>query len=387
MRAETDELDAWLALASLATSGTSRWRALTQRLGSARAVLAASDAELVAQGLSAAARAALHAYDGWDEVARLRADCAARRIGVVAYTAAEYPELLRLIDDPPLVLYWRGAVAPAAVAPALAIVGARRATRYGLRAARHFGAALAAAGVWIVSGLARGIDAAAQAAALETGSTAAVLAGGVDRCFPSSNRKLAAAIVERGVVLSEYPPGTPTVAYRFPIRNRIITGMTKATVIVEAHAKGGSLVSARWALDQGRDVFAVPGAIDSPASVGTNALLRDGAAALLEPADLFGSLGLTRARDLPGAGRQAHAPVPEEPQSAAIYAELSDDPLAVDELARRCRLDEIVIMEKLTSLELDGLAERLPGGTYVRTFRAIEPTEQILTPCPRRNWS
>ena len=153
---------------------------------------------------------------------------------------------------------------PAAIAPAVAIVGARRASRYGLRTARRLGEALAGAGAWVVSGLAVGIDAAAQEAAFAAGRTAAVLAGGVDRCFPSANRKLAAGIAERGVVLSEVRPGTPTLAFRFPIRNRIITGMAKVTVIVEAHAKGGSLVSARWALEQGRDVLAVPGPIDSP---------------------------------------------------------------------------------------------------------------------------
>ena len=194
-------------------------------------------------------------------------------------------------------------------------------------------------------------------------------------CFPASHRRLASRIVETGVVLSEVPPGTPTLPHQFPIRNRIITGLAKVTVIVEAHVKGGSLISARWATAQGRDVFAVPGPIDAPASAGTNALLRDGAGVLLEPDDGLLALGLAcDARDGrdPGLGLTP----PADPVFARVFEELSDDPLSADEIAVRCRLDETLIMEKLTGLELDGLAERLPGGTYVRSSRASEPTER-----------
>lgn len=378
MTKQIDELAAWLALASFATTGTERWLALTRRFGSARAVLVASDEELAATTLPARARVALRAFDDWDHLERLRADCAARGIGIAAFPSAEYPAPLRYIQDPPLVLYWRGCVAPAEVTPAVAMVGARRASRYGLRTARRVGAALAGAGVWVVSGLAVGIDAAAQEAAFGAGRTAAVLAGGVDRCFPSANRKLAAKIAEHGVVLSEYPPGTPTLAFRFPIRNRIITGMTEVTVIVEAHAKGGSLVSARWAADQGREVLAVPGPIDAPASAGTNALIRDGATPLLDPADVFLAARLVPAPAAASCGgsESIRPEGPTEPATAAIFGHLSDDPVAVDEIAARCRLDETVIMEKLTALELDGLVERLPGGTYVRSARASQPTER-----------
>ena len=374
MATTVDELSAWLALSSLATTGTQRWLDLVFVCGSARAALSASDAELGAvPKLSPHNRAALRAFDDWDEVARLRATCHARRIGIAAYADPDYPQALRTIEDPPLCLYWRGGVSPAAVTPAVAVVGARRATRYGLRTARRVGAALAEAGAWVVSGLAIGIDAAAQEAAVGAGRTAAVLAGGIDRCFPGSNRRLAAKILETGIVLSELRPGTPTLAHQFPIRNRIITGMAKATVIVEAHAKGGSLVSARWALAQSREVIVVPGPIDSPASAGTNRLLEEGATPLIDLAETLDHLGLARVFTRAGATR------PEnfcDPVSAAIFAELSDDPLAADEIVLKCRLDESVIMEKLTALELDGLAERLPGGTYVRSSRASEATER-----------
>jgi DNA processing protein len=383
MAPDTDELAAWLALASLAATGTTRWRDLVEQLGSARAAIFASDDELdaaAARGatLTRRGRAALRSFDEWDTVRRVRSDCAERNIGIVTYADADYPELLKVIPDPPLALYWRGCVPPAEVTPAIAMVGARRATRYGLRTARRMSAAIAEAGVWVVSGLAIGIDGAAHEGALETGRTAAVLAGGVDRCFPASHRRLASRIVETGVVLSEVPPGTPTLPHQFPIRNRIITGLAKVTVIVEAQVKGGSLISARWATAQGRDVFAVPGPVDAPASAGTNALLRDGAGVLLEPDDALLALGLAcDARD----GRDGRDPglgltPPADPVFARVFEVLSDDPLSADEIAVRCGLDETLIMEKLTGLELDGLAERLPGGTYVRSSRVSEPTER-----------
>jgi DNA processing protein len=380
MPADTDELSAWLALASLGAGGTTPWHDLVERLGSARAALHASDAELdaaVAAGtkLSRRGRAALRAFADWDSIRRIRSECADRNIGIAAYADADYPTLLKVIPDPPLALYWRGSVPPAEVTPAIAMIGARRATRYGLRTARRMSRAIAEAGVWVVSGLAIGIDGAAHEGALETGRTAAVLAGGVDRCFPASHRRLASRIVETGVVLSEFPPGTPTLPHQFPIRNRIITGLAKVTAIVEAHARGGSLVSARWAAAQGRDVLAVPGPVDAPASAGANALLRDGAGVLLEPDDGLLALGLVRDAC---AGRDPRVGLtpPADPVFARVFEELSDDPLSADEIAVRCRLDEMLIMEKLTDLELDGLAERLPGGTYVRSSRASEPTER-----------
>ena len=374
MATEVDELSAWLALSSLAIAGTQSWLDLVLACGSAGGAIAASDSELDAvPKLGAHRRASLRAFDDWDDIERLRSDCEARRIGIVTYADADYPAALRAIIDPPLCLYWRGCVPPAAVTPAVAVVGARRATRYGLRTAGRLGAALAEAGAWVVSGLAIGIDAAAQAAAVAAGHTAAVLAGGVDRCFPRSNRRLAAKILESGVVLSELRPGAPTLPHQFPIRNRIITGLAHATVIVEAHAKGGSLVSARWAMDQGRDVYAVPGPIDSSASAGTNRLLTEGAIPLVDLDAALEQLGLARVFTRAGATPSENF---RDPVSAAIFAELSDDPLAADEIVLKCRLDESVIMEKLTALELDGLAERLPGGTYVRSSRASEATER-----------
>ena len=377
MEKDVDETIASLALWSLARTGTRPWIDALRRLGAAPALFAASDADLAATGLSARRIRALRSVDDWDHQRRLRDGCEARGIGIAVFGSKEYPHMLANLVDAPLLLYWRGVCPPCAIAPAVAIVGARRATRYGLRSARRVGAVSAAAGLWVVSGLANGVDAAAHLGAVDAGRTAAVLAGGVDRCYPSGNRRLAERIVATGVVLSEYPPGTPTLARHFPVRNRIITGLAELTVIVEAHERSGSLVSARLAADQGREVVAVPGPIDSPASRGTNRLIADGSRPLLEPHDVLDVMGIAGARPSPisAAATTAEA-VPNDAKSAAILRALDDEPTSVDELVTATRLDEAAILEKLTSLELDGLAERLPGGTYVRCRAASQAREQ-----------
>lgn len=303
--------------------------------------------------------------------------CSARGIRIAVYTSGEYPAMLRPLRDPPLALFWRGAVAPAAVAPAAAIVGARRATRYGLRCARRFGASVAGAGAWVISGLAHGIDAAAQTAAVKHGRTAAVLAGGIDRCYPAANRALAERVLETGVVLSEYPPGTPTLPRHFPVRNRIITGMATVTVVVEAHLRSGSLVSARHAADQGRDVLAVPGPIDSPASIGTNRLLADGCGPALGPEEILAALGVAPPPAAPVGSTigAEERPGPRDVSETAVFHALDFEPGSLDDLVAATGLDESVILEKLTTLELDGLVERLPGGAYVRCTRTSDATE------------
>jgi DNA processing protein len=376
MNKHVDETLAALALWPLARSGTRPWIDALRRLKSATALFAASDAELAATGLDPRRIGPLRCVNDWDDHRRLRDHCVARGIGIAVYGSQDYPEKLVDLVDAPLLLYWRGASPPCDVHPAAAIVGARRATRYGLRTARRIGAVTAAAGAWVVSGLASGVDAAAHLGAVEHGRTAAVLAGGVDRCYPSGNRRLAERILATGVVLSEYPPGTPTLPRHFPVRNRIITGLAAVTLIVEAHARGGSLVSARLAIEQGRDVMALPGPIDSPASRGTNRLIFDGAHPLLDAGDLLAAMGVAGDKRAAGPATAATPAMPDDAESAAIYRVLDDEPTSVDELVAATRLDESLILEKLTTLELDGLAERLPGGTYVRCRSASEAREQ-----------
>lgn len=387
MENDVDETLASLALWPLARSGTRPWVDALRRLTSATALFAASDGELAATGLGARRIAALKSVNEWDAHRRLRDLCMKRGIGIAPFGSRDYPGSLATLVDAPLLLYWRGACPPSDIRPAAALVGARRATRYGLRAARRLGAAAAAAGAWVVSGLANGIDAAAHHGAVEVGRTAAVLAGGVDRCYPSGNRRLAEQILATGVVMSEYPPGMPTLPRHFPVRNRIITGLAEVTVIVEAHERGGSLVSARLAADQGREVMAVPGAIDSPASRGTNRLIAEGARPLLEPRDLLDAMGIAVAERSPRAARPPVRPPVNDEETTAILQVLDGEPMSVDELVVATRLDETAILEKLTSLELDGLAERLPGGTYVRCHVASEVREPSERICPQKNWS
>jgi DNA processing protein len=237
--------------------------------------------------------------------------------------------------------------------PCVAVVGARAATLYGLDVARRLAGALASAGVVIVSGLARGIDAAAHEAALAAGGrTVALLACGPDLVYPPEHRRLAERIAERGAVASELPPGAPPRKVHFPLRNRLISGLSRAVVVVEARARSGSLVTARHALDQGIEVLAVPGPVTAATSEGTNALLRDGAAPALSPADVLAAAGLAAAcaqtpgSPAPGAALAAPA--------SAILAALRQRPATRDELGRRLALAPGALSVALLELELAG---------------------------------
>jgi DNA processing protein len=274
------------------------------------------------------------------------------RLGVrlVPFSAPAYPWRISQLADPAAVLSVLGDPAVLS-APAVAIVGARAASVYGLSVARSLAGELVRAGLVIVSGLARGIDAAAHEAALGAGGrTIAVQACGPDRVYPRAHRALAARIAQQGAVVTELPPGTPPRRPHFPLRNRLISGLARALVVVEARLRSGSLVTARHALDQGVDVFAVPGPITVPTSEGPNRLLRDGAAPVLEAADILDELGLRR----PGA-RATRPPAAEEPPAgAAILDALRRAPATRDELARVLGLTPHALAPDLLELELEG---------------------------------
>jgi DNA processing protein len=369
----------WLILSKVARDATGPWLRAAAAAGSVSALLHADVEHLRVLGLGEGAIAALAARPSRGDAARLAADCRARGVEVATFESEAYPALLRTIDDPPLVLYFRGA-APARIAPAVAVVGSRRASRYGRRTAERVAAGLAEAGFWVVSGMAMGIDAAAHAAALRSGRSAAVLAGGAERASPRIHARLHAQLAEQGCVLSEHPPGTPTRPHHFPIRNRIITGLCVATIVVEAARRSGSLISARLAAEQGRDVLAVPGNIDSPTSVGTNLLLRDGCDAVVDHdqtlAELVRSAARFGPRPQPRAPAQAAADSAESVDLGAtaddgarrVLEALDDEPMHVDELAAAAGLAAARVRELLTMLELEGRARRLGAGTYVRTF-------------------
>lgn len=290
---------------------------LLSRFGTPEHLYAMSRAELIAStGLNKRQVDALS--DKSMERARAIAyDCEKLHISIVTFEDAGYPAILRRISDPPLVLYVKGTLPDLEQAPGVGIVGTRKATPYGLKAAETFGQGLAAAGFTVVSGMALGVDGAAARGALKAGGkTIAVLAGGLNICYPPEHNFLMGDIQLAGAVISENPPGTRHDGFRFPIRNRIISGLSRGVLIVEAPARSGALITAHLALDQGREVFAVPGNIDAPNSDGCNRLIRDGEAALVTcPRDMV--------RELGGPLRQPSKPLPARPRDAGRAAPVS----------------------------------------------------------------
>jgi len=254
-------------------------------------------------------------------------------------SSPDFPPLLRAIHDPPVGLFLRGASGPEILSrPAVAVVGARASSGYGASVARSLGRELAAAGLVVVSGLARGIDAEAHRGALETqGTTIAVLGCGIDRDYPAAHAELARRVAAAGLIVAEYAPGVEPAPWRFPARNRIVAGLCAATVVVEARERSGALITTDLAMEEGREVFAVPGEITSALSAGTNALLKLGAAPLTSAADVLASFGIE-----PETAKDASSPL----------VELL--PASADELVRRTGLSAGEIAQALVELELEG---------------------------------
>jgi DNA processing protein len=295
-------------------------------------------------------RAFLRRFDERAEDERLRA-AGYRFLG---RTGAAFPPLLHSIHDPPPGLFLRGdADAELLSRPAVAVVGARACSGYGASVARAIGRDLAAAGLVVVSGLARGVDAEAHRGALEAnGATVAVLGCGIDRDYPAAHAELARRVAAAGLVVSEYAPGVEPAPWRFPARNRVVAGLSSATVVVEARERSGALITADLALEEGREVFAVPGEITSALSAGTNALLKLGAAPLTGAADVLAALGI----------EPPARPAPETTAAAAQLLELlRAAPAGADELARGSELDAGEVARALVELELAGLVVSADG--------------------------
>lgn len=285
----------------------------------------------------------------------------ARELGTatLGFLDADYPANLKQLAHMPPVLFVRGTLTEADRL-AVAVVGTRRATHYGRRVAEQFAAALARAGVTVVSGLARGVDTVAHQAALAAGGrTIAVLGCGIDVCYPPENRRLFEEITGQGAVLSEFPPGTEPLAMNFPKRNRVVSGLARAVVAVEAGERSGVLNTAAWAADQGRDVYVVPGPVTSPASLGTNRLLLTGARPAIGPEDILRDLGV--ALEL-----EQRAAVDISAEEAVVLAALSAEPQHVDELCEALGLPMAALLAVLMQLELKGAVRQLPGKFFVR---------------------
>jgi DNA processing protein len=293
------------------------------------------------------------------ETAVAEAHATLRRVGalVLPLPAAGYPWRFALLREPPPVLALRGD-ASLLSRRAVAIVGSRAATAYGRAVARRLAADLAASGLVVVSGLARGIDAAAHEGALEAGgATVAVLACGPEQVYPPEHRALAARIAASGALVSELPPGTPPRSAHFPLRNRLISGLAEALVVVEARMRSGSLHTVRHALDQGIDVLAVPGPVDSPASEGPNLLLRDGAAPALDASDVLAALA-----GPPRVVPETHPAL--SPELEALLASLRGEPATRDGLSRRLGVAPQSLATPLLELELGGRIVQDPDGRW-----------------------
>jgi DNA processing protein len=288
--------------------------------------------------------------------------------------APGWPGRLEHLNEVPSTLWVRGSL-PAGDTPCVAVVGSRRATPAGLLTAHDVAADLAAAGVTVVSGMARGIDGAAHRGALHGhGATVAVLGCGIDRCYPSEHRRLRDEIAASGCVLSEDGADEPPLAWRFPRRNRIIAALAEAVVVVEATAKSGALSTARWAADLGREVLAVPGSIRNATSLGTNLLIRDGVRPYLGAADLFDAVPrLRRALTIP-ATEEACAHKPAQPSTEAdpvlvrLLDHLGADPVHPDDLAAFLGVGVAALAPLLTTLQLRGAITDVCGGRVARTF-------------------
>lgn len=285
-------------------------------------------------------------------------------ISVFTLDDGDYPEYLRSIPDPPVALYVYGKIVKSEAC--FAVVGSRKASSYGLGMAEKLSAGLAKAGLCVVSGMARGVDSKAHWGALSAGGrTIAVLGCGVDQVYPCENRELAKRIGRNGALVSEFVPGTAPLPVNFPLRNRIISGVSRGVLVVEAGERSGSLITAYYALDQGREVFAMPGNINSGASKGTNRLIKEGAKIVTDVGDILEELAMAGGMDyslFSGPGPQLPDLLTADEKT--IAAKLSDGPAHIDSIASECGLSVQTAGSILVMLELSGFVEQLPGKYY-----------------------
>jgi DNA processing protein len=373
-----ESLQYWLALTRIEGLGVRGAHRVIGHFGSPLAAFNASLTELESCGIAASVAQAIFAQSGLKEAEKELA--AAQKAGcqLLTYNSDDYPALLRQIPDPPLVLYVRGDVKVLAC-PAVAMVGTRKPSAYGSQVAHRLARDLAERQVVIVSGLARGIDSCAHRGALEAqaGRTVAVQGRGMDGIYPSENRKLAEKMIERGAILSEFPLGTGPTPENFPIRNRIISGLALGVVIVEAAEYSGSLITARLALDQNREVFAVPGNITSAQSFGPNHLIKQGAKLVDNWVDVVEELPAeVRSRLMP-AEPSSQAPSPSDAPSLfehsltaeqkAVFDVLRvDEATFVDDIFSSAGIPPPRILQSLLELEMNGLIRQLPGKNFIR---------------------
>ncbi|SFP02654.1 DNA protecting protein DprA [Oscillibacter sp. PC13] len=388
----------WLWLTELPGLTNQSRLALLHHFGTPEDVFYADAGEiLLTEGLSReqAARLENHDLSGVD---RILADCQQLNLRILTIQDAEYPGRLKNIYDPPCLLYMRGRLPVMDEEAAVAVVGTRDCTPYGVKSAEQLGYGLTSCGAVVVSGLARGVDAAATRGALRAGGpTVAVVGNGLDVLYPPENRYLYEDVAAAGAILSEYPPGTPPEGRHFPVRNRILSGLSNAVLVVEAPERSGALITAETALEQGRDVFAVPGPIDASTSVGCNRLIRDGAGVAAEAWDILreyearfpDKLHAEGVRSRPVTlGYQARQKTEAKPvppsfslskneqgltdDQIRLLQILTGDPQLVDDLIEKSGIPTRRVLSALTVLELEHLVEQHSGKRYTRTVTPVE---------------
>ncbi len=367
----------WLFLTCVPTIGRTRRRELLTEFPDLLQLLSLNAATMRAMGMTAEAVAAVQAWQQQDhshpavrEVQTIQNACQKHGIGILTWPDPDYPEQLRHIHDAPLVLYTLGD--PSLLArDQLGIIGSRKATPAGLDHARRFAAELSARGLLVTSGLALGVDGAAHAGALDAGfPTVAVIGCGLDRIYPHQHRRLGDRIMADGLVISEFPPGTPARAAHFPQRNRIISGLSRGVLVVEAGLRSGSLITARMALEQGREVFAIPGSVHSPVARGCHHLIKQGARLVETVDDIFEELGAWWCPPLtpepssePEPKQNGNGPLAGlDSREIAVFEALGYDPQSTDALSSATGLPADQLMQSLLLLELQGLVSSAPGG-------------------------
>lgn len=351
----------WVGFNLVKGIGAVRLRALLDHFGDIRMAWEAPADALMASGLGAKQVENLLSIRRQIDLDLVYKKLENQGIQIITWEDDIYPVRLKEIDQPPPLLYLRGTLLPDDEW-AVAVVGTRRMTPYGRQVAEELCTYLAQQGITIVSGLARGVDAVAHQTALKAGGrTLAILGSGIDVVYPPEHRRLAEQIVAQGALISDYAPGTLPEGINFPPRNRIISGLTLATVVVEASEKSGALITATFAAEQGREVFAVPGSILAPQSKGTNRLIQNGAHPLLTPSDLSEELNLIHVPEKQTARRT----LPIDATEALLLGYMSHQPVHIDDLCEQSKLAVEKVSATLTMLELKGLISQVGGMTYV----------------------
>jgi len=356
----TDEKKFWIGFNLVRGIGAVRFQQIQSYFGDLSIAWKAPIEAFQEIGLPKRALKNFSALRGEIDLDRLYQSITESDVTVLTLLDEAYPALLREIDQAPPVIYVKGVLTPADDF-AVAMVGTRRVTAYGQQVARDTSTYLAGHGLTIVSGMARGVDALAHQHALQAGGrTIAVLGCGVDVVYPPEHRMLAEAIAENGAIISDYPMGTQPEGINFPPRNRIISGLSLATIVVEAGERSGALITADFAVEQGRDVFAVPGNVFSPASRGTNRLIQKGAYAMVSPQDVLDVLDLAQVEDF----KDARQTLPADTTEAKILQVMDYEPIHVDEICHEVNLPVEKVSAALTMMELKGMVQHVGGMRY-----------------------